>query len=36
LAPIVDIKIKSLLKKPARGGIPATANIVKPNEVAKM
>ena len=30
------IKIKSLLKKPANGGIPATAKIVKPKAAAKI
>ena len=35
-APITEIKIKNLLKKPANGGIPATASKVNANTAAKI
>ena len=35
-APITETKIKNLLKKPAKGGIPATAKIVKAKVTAKI
>jgi len=35
-APITESIIKNLLKKPANGGIPAMAKIVKPKVTAKI